>query len=265
MSAVHDPITFVGGGNMGAALVAGLIRAGWPAEIITIVERSSERRATLAGAFPGVRIADVLGTCGAGVIAVKPGDAADTAAALARAGASRILSIAAGVSLQALQDAAGQECRVVRAMPNTPALVGEGAAGISGSEVCDDADLAWAESVLGSVGTVVHVEESLLDAVTAVSGSGPAYLFLFAEALTQAGIDQGLPADVADALVRQLLLGSGRLLRQSPQSPAELRAQVTSPNGVTARAIETLEAADFRRIVADTVRSAVARSRELGR
>ena len=265
MSAAHDPITFVGGGNMGAAIVAGLIRAGWPAELITVVERSSERRATLASTFPGVVIAEALGSCGAGVIAVKPGDAADTVASLARAGATRVLSIAAGVSLQALQDAAGSGCRVVRAMPNTPALVGEGAAGISGSAACDDADLAWAESILGAVGTVVRVDESLLDAVTAVSGSGPAYLFLFAEALTQAGIDQGLPRDVADALVRQLLLGSGRLLRQSPLSPAELRAQVTSPNGVTARAIETLEAAEFRRIVADTVRSAVARSREMGR
>lgn len=265
MTAVHDPITFVGGGNMGAAIVAGLIRAGWPARLITVVERSSERRETLANTFPEVMIAEALGSCSAGVIAVKPGDAAGTAAELARAGATRVLSIAAGVSLQVLQDAAGSECRVIRAMPNTPALVGEGAAGISGSAVCDDADLVWAESILGAVGTVVRVDESLLDAVTAVSGSGPAYLFLFVEALTQAGIDQGLPREVADALVRQLLLGSGRLLRQSPLSPAELRAQVTSPNGVTARAIETLEAAEFRRIVADTVRSAVARSREMGR
>jgi pyrroline-5-carboxylate reductase len=218
----------------------------------------------LADTFPGITVAETLGACAAGVVAVKPGDAAETCTALARAGATRVLSIAAGVSLQVLQDAAGAACRVVRAMPNTPALVGEGVAGISGSPACVDADLAWAESILGVVGTVVRVDESLLDAVTAVSGSGPAYLFLFAEALTQAGIDQGLPADVADALVRQLLLGSGRLLRQSPLSPAELRAQVTSPNGVTARAIDTLEGAEFRRIIADTVRSAVARSRELG-
>jgi len=264
MSTAHDPITFVGGGNMGSAIVAGLIQSGRSPEGITIVERSVERRAVLAEMFPGAAIVEVLGTCEAGVIAVKPGDAADTCSALARAGATRLLSIAAGVSLQALQDAAGGNCHVVRAMPNTPALVGEGVAAIAGSPLCDEDDLAWAESILGAVGTVVRVEEALVDAVTAVSGSGPAYLFLFAEALTAAGVEQGLSPEVADALVRQLLVGSGRLLQQSPLSPEELRAQVTSPNGVTARAIATLEDAGFRAIVADTVRSAVARSRELG-
>lgn len=265
MSEGHDSITFVGGGNMGSALVAGLIQAGWSPSAITIVERSADRRAVLVEQYPGVQVADALGSCRAGVIAVKPGDAADTCGALSRAGATRVLSIAAGISLAVLQEAAGPDCHVVRAMPNTPALVGEGAAGISGSSLCTAADLDWAELVLGAVGSVVRVDESLLDAVTAVSGSGPAYLFLFAEALVAAGIAEGLSPEVADSLVRQLLVGSGRLLQESPLSPAQLRAQVTSPNGVTARAIETLEAAEFRAIVTDTVRSAVARSRELGR
>jgi pyrroline-5-carboxylate reductase len=265
MSATHDPVTFVGGGNMGAALVAGLLKAGWAPESITIVERAADRRVTLVENFPGVCVVDEPASCTAGVIAVKPGDAAETCSALVRAGASRVLSIAAGISLAVLQEAAGPDCHVVRAMPNTPALVGEGAAGIAGSSLCNSSDMEWARSILGAVGTVVQVDESLLDAVTAVTGSGPAYLFLFAEALVAAGIEEGLSPDVADTLVRQLLVGSGRLLQQSSWSPAELRAQVTSPNGVTARAIETLEDADFRAIVAATVRSAVARSRELGR
>ena len=265
MSITHDSVTFVGGGNMGAAIVAGLLRAGWSPEAITIVERSAERRASLADMFPGASITETLGACSAGVIAVKPHDAAETCAALAAAGATRVLSIAAGIGLATLQESAGNSCHVVRAMPNTPALVGEGVAGIAGSSLCDASDMTWAESILGAVGTVVRVKEDLLDAVTAVSGSGPAYLFLFAEALVAAGIDEGLSPEVADALVRQLLVGSGRLLQQSAFSPAELRAQVTSPNGVTAQAIATLEEADFRALVAATVRSAVARSRELGR
>jgi pyrroline-5-carboxylate reductase len=265
MSSSHDSVTFVGGGNMGAAIVSGLVRAGWSPDRVTVVERSAERRASLVDMYPGAHIIDSLGPCHSGVIAVKPGDAVETCAALALQGATRVLSIAAGISLTALQEAAGTDCHVVRAMPNTPALVGEGVAGISGSTACVEDDLVWAESILGAVGTVVRVEESLLDAVTAVSGSGPAYLFLFAEALVAAGIEQGLSPDVADALVRQLFVGSGRLLQQSLVSPAQLRAQVTSPNGVTAEAIATLEDADFRAIDAATVRSAVARSRELGR
>jgi pyrroline-5-carboxylate reductase len=265
MSPTHESVTFIGGGNMGSAIVAGLLQAGWPASSITIVERSTERQRVLVDMFPAVSIVDSLAQCNAGVIAVKPSDAAETCAALARAGATRVLSIAAGISLEVLQGAAGNDCHVVRAMPNTPALVGEGVSGIAGSKACTENDLAWAESILGSVGTVVRVNESLLDAVTAVSGSGPAYLFLFAEALIAAGVEQGLSPEVADALVRQLLVGSGRLLQRSALSPAQLRAQVTSPNGVTARAIATLEEADFGAIIAETVRSAVSRSREMGR
>lgn len=124
--------------------------------------------------------------------------------------------------------------------------------------------MQWAEEILGAVGVVVRVEESLMDAVTAVSGSGPAYLFLVAEALIDAGVKQGLSHDVADALVRQLLVGSGRLLQQTAEDPAELRRKVTSPNGVTAAAIATLESAGLRSAIEETVRSAVNRSREMG-
>ena len=257
-------ITFVGGGNMGSAIVAGLLKAGWRAHEVTIVEQSPERRTALRDMFPEASIVDVLGVAENAVIAVKPGAAAEVCAELATVGARRVLSIAAGVSVETLQAAAGDDCAVVRSMPNTPALVGEGVSAVCGSSRCTEDDLQWAESVLGAVGTVVRVEERLMDAVTAVSGSGPAYLFLFAEALIAAGVKEGLSHEVADALVRQLLVGSGRLLQQTGEDPAELRRKVTSPNGVTAAAIAALESAGLRDALEETVRSAVKRSREMG-
>ncbi|MGA1407345.1 MAG: pyrroline-5-carboxylate reductase [Ilumatobacteraceae bacterium] len=257
-------ITFVGGGNMGTALVEGLIRSGESPSAITIVESSADRRAVLAQTFPGVTLTEKIGPCTAGVVAVKPAGAADVCRELGRAGATRVLSIAAGVSVETLQNAAGSSTAVVRAMPNTPALVGEGAAGMCASSQCSLADLEWAKAVLGAVGVVVEVPESLIDAVTAISGSGPAYLFLVAEAMIDAGVAQGLPRDIADALVRQLLVGSGRLLQQTGEAPEALRAKVTSPNGVTAAAIEALERAGLRSAITQTVEAAVRRSREMG-
>jgi len=257
-------VTFVGGGNMGSAIVAGLLKASWQPASITIVESSAERRTELASLLPGVQVSAELGPCSSAVIAVKPRAALDVCGELAKVGATRVLSIAAGVSAESLQDRAGDRCAVVRSMPNTPALVGEGVSAICGSSRSTTDDLAWAKSILGSVGTVVEVEERLIDAVTAISGSGPAYLFLFAEALIAAGEHEGLPPDIADALVRQLLVGSGRLLQETGEDPAELRRKVTSPNGVTAAAIATLEATGLRAAVLETVRSAVERSREMG-
>lgn len=258
-------VTFVGGGNMGAALIEGLLRAGEPAGNVTVVETSAERRAILSTQFPGIAVVEEIGPCVAGVVAVKPAGAAGVCRALAEAGAKRVVSIAAGVGVETLQSAAGSSTAVVRAMPNTPALVGEGAAGICASLNCSPADVAWARDVLGAVGIVVEVPEALIDAVTAISGSGPAYIFLLAEALRDAGVAEGLPADVADLLVRQLLVGSARLLQQTGETPEALRAKVTSPNGVTAAAIEALEGAGLRAAITSTVRAAIARSREMGK
>ena len=158
---------------MGSAFVGGLIAAGWHATLITIVEPSEERRHALATMFPGVVISAEIGPCSAGVIAVKPPLAAQTCAQLSQAGAKRVLSIAAGISVATLREAAGSGTAVVRAMPNTPALVGEGAAGICISARCTEDDMVWAESILGAVGTVVRIDEQLIDALTAISGSGP--------------------------------------------------------------------------------------------
>src|SRR5690606_7024977 len=141
---------------------------------------------------------------------------------------------APGGPVAGLQAVRGREVAVVRAMPNTPALVGAGVAAVAPGEAAGEADLAWAEEVLGAVGTVVRVAEPQLDAVTGLSGSGPAYVFLVAEALIEAGVLAGLPRPVSEALATRTLLGAARLLDESREGPAELRAAVTSPGGTTA-------------------------------
>ncbi len=163
-------LAVVGGGNMGAALVGGLLHAGWAAADLAVVEVLPARAAQLEEMFPGVAITGEIPACEAALIAVKPYDVAAACAAAAAAGATRLLSIAAGIGLAALQEAAGPEVAIVRSMPNTPALVGKGAAAICGGPTADDADLAWAESILGSVGIVVRVPEAQLDAVTGLAG-----------------------------------------------------------------------------------------------
>jgi pyrroline-5-carboxylate reductase len=214
--------------------------------------------------FPGVAVTTEVPPCDAALIAVKPNDVAAACAAAAAAGATRILSIAAGISVATLQDAAGPDVVIVRSMPNTPALVGEGAAAICGGSTAEDADLAWAEDILGSVGIVVRVPESQLDAVTGLAGSGPAYLFLVAEALTEAGVLAGLSRANAEQLVHQLFVGSAALLAQNG-NPAQLRANVTSPGGTTAAGLRVLEEHGVRSAFLEAVMAATARSEALGK
>jgi pyrroline-5-carboxylate reductase len=149
-------------------------------------------------------------------------------------------------------------------MPNTPALVGAGAAAVAAGHAAQETDVAWAEQVLGAVGTVVRVDEPLLDAVTGLSGSGPAYVFLVVEALIEAGVLAGLPRPVSRALATQTLLGAARLLDESGEGPEALRAAVTSPGGTTASGLRALETAGVRAAFLDAVMAATDRSRELG-
>lgn len=256
-------LAVVGGGNMGAALVGGLLRAGWAASDLAVVEVLPQRAAELRSMFPGVAVVDDVPPCQAALIAVKPYDVAAACSAAAAAGATRVLSIAAGVTLDVLQEAVGPQVVVVRSMPNTPALVGEGAAAIAGGATAGDADLAWAADILGSVGTVVRVGEQQLDAVTGLAGSGPAYLFLVAEALIDAGVLAGLSRADSEALTTQLLVGSAALLRERGE-PARLRAQVTSPGGTTAAGLRVLEEHAVRAAFLEAVMAATRRSAELG-
>lgn len=273
----HD-IVVVGGGNMGAALLAGMIGSGaFDPATLAVVEPVAARRDELVERFPGLTVAHEMVPAVNAVLAVKPPDVPTVASAAALAGARRLLSIAAGVTTATIDDAvgaalgaaAGEEggadgsVAVVRAMPNTPSLVGRGVAAICAGRAASTDDLAWAESVLGAVGICVRLDESQFDAVTAVTGSGPAYVFLLAEALIDAGVSAGLPSEVVEPMVTQLLVGSAELLA-SEGDPATLRAKVTSPGGTTAAGVAVLEDRDVRGIVADVVAAAAARSRELG-
>lgn len=245
---------------MGEALLGGLLHAGWTD--LGVVEKLGDRRAELEARFPSVQVLSDPEVADGAVVAVKPNDV--RAACNALAGTKRVLSIAAGVPIATLEDALGAGTAVVRAMPNTPALVGAGAAAIAAGSGAGEDDLAWAESILGAVGEVVRVPEGLLDAVTGLSGSGPAYVFLVAEALTEAGVLAGLPRDVSARLTVQTLLGSAKLLAETGETPEVLRAQVTSPGGTTAAGIGALESAGVRAAFLDAVRAATNRSRELG-
>ena len=255
-------LVVVGGGKMGEALLAGLLAAKWaePDEL-AVVEAVAGRRAELADRFPGVTVSAEPVAADGAVIAVKP---ADVGAVCASLSSTRVLSIAAGVKIATIEAALARPVAVVRAMPNTAALVGAGAAAIAAGTHATDADLAWAEGILGAVGHVERVPEKLLDAVTGLSGSGPAYVFLVAEALVAGGVAAGLPHDVSVRLATETLLGSARLLAESGDSAEALRAAVTSPGGTTAAGLRELERAGVRSAFIEAVLAATRRSVELG-
>ncbi len=255
----------IGGGRMAEALVRGWLDSGAvTGDGLVIVELDPVRRDELAAAFPGVTVVDVPRPAGAVVVATKPHHVVEALARVAGLGVRRVLSVAAGVTTGVLDAAVGAEVAVVRAMPNTPALVGAGAAAICPGRHAGDDDLAWAEGLLGAVGTVVRVDEGDMDAVTAVSGSGPAYLFLLAEAMRDAGVARGLRSDVADELVRQTPLGAALLLTDGDDPPEDRRAAVTSKGGTTAAAVAVFEDGGFAELVAAAMDAAAERSAELG-
>ncbi|MDQ1439647.1 MAG: pyrroline-5-carboxylate reductase [Acidimicrobiaceae bacterium] len=248
---------------MGEALVAGLLDAGWgKADDITVVEPLDARRRDLTARTHGLRVSDAPVPAQGVVLAVKPSDVQGACASLR--GADRVLSIAAGVPLVKLEAWLGPDTPVIRAMPNTPALVGAGAAAISSGSSATEDDLAWAEEILSAVGKVVRLPEYLLDAVTGLSGSGPAYVFLVAEALIEGGVLAGLPRDVSQTLAVQTMLGAARLLAESGDSAETLRAGVTSPGGTTAAGLRVLESKSVRSAFLEAVMAATERSKELG-
>ncbi|MXV86825.1 MAG: pyrroline-5-carboxylate reductase [Acidimicrobiales bacterium] len=255
-------LLIVGGGKMGEALLGGLLAAGRSAESICVAEPIVARRDELADRYGIAVSGDVAASAGA-ILATKPDVIPTVAGAVTAAGTDRILSIAAGVTLPTLDVAAGTGVPIVRAMPNTPALVSEGAAAICGNDRATEDDLGWAEEILGAVGRVVRVPEHLMDAVTGLSGSGPAYVFLVAEAMIEAGVLMGLGRPVAVELANQTLLGAATLLAEG-RSPADLRADVTSPGGTTAAGLRELERHGVRAAFAAAVEAATRRSVELG-
>lgn len=255
-------LVVVGGGRMGCALVGGLLAAGRPPSAVAVVERDAGRRRTLADELPGVLVVENVAPAAGALVAVKPGDGAAACRAVADAGVPRLLSVMAGIPVATLAGWAPGTV-VLRAMPNTPAVARAGVSALCGAEGTAETDLAWAEDLLGAVGAVVRLEEPAFDAVTGLSGSGPAYVFLVAEALEEAGVLAGLPRAVARRLVGHTLAGSGQLLLAAGAEPARLRADVTSPGGTTAAGLRVLEQRAVRAALADAVMAAAERSRQL--
>jgi pyrroline-5-carboxylate reductase len=260
-------IAILGAGKIGEALLSGLLNSGVAADELCFSEQFAARAAELTQRY-GVKSASNQEAAGAEVVvlAVKPADigplATDIAAALGDK--TLVVSVAAGITTGFLESKLAAGTRVVRVMPNTPMLVGEGMSAIASGSHAGDADLDRAESLLASVGRVVRLPESQLDAVTALSGSGPAYIFLLVEALIDAGVLLGLPRAVASELAIQTALGSAVMLRDSGDSPAQLREAVTSPGGTTAAALRKLEDHRLRAAVSDALVAARDRSIELG-
>ena len=264
-----DPIAFIGGGNMASALIGGLRRAGVPAARITVVEPFEAQRDKLLGAFDvrAQATADATLAAAATVVwAVKPQLFAQAAAPCAAFVAQALqLSVMAGIRCSTLVAATGSE-RVVRAMPNTPALIGQGIAGLYARPAVDAAARAQIAALMAPTGAVMWVDdEQDLDAVTALSGSGPAYVFYFLEAMVQAAREMGLSEAQGRALAQATFAGAAALASQSPLSPAALREQVTSEGGTTHAALTALDAAGVQAAFVRALHAARARAEELGR
>ena len=255
----------VGGGKMGEALAAGLISSGWAeSDAITVVEPLEERRVQLQEIYPDLRVIENPEKISDVLISVKPDQVQKVCEQLSSIFPARLISIAAGVTLSALESYLPPETRVIRVMPNTPAMINEGMSVLSPGSYASSTDVEWAVSIFTAVGRTMVLDEKLINAVTGVSGSGPAYVFALAEAMTKAGINEGLDHESADLLVRQTLLGASILLSNSQESPEELRDAVTSPNGTTAAAITVFKDRGFQEILFDAVSAATQRADELG-
>jgi pyrroline-5-carboxylate reductase len=272
-SRIQNPVSriaFIGGGNMARSLVGALIGAGTGAGSIAVAEPDETLRAALARDF-GVATHDDNAAAAKGadtiVLAVKPQVLRDVCVALGRTlGDAKplVVSIAAGIRIDQIETWLGRKLPVVRAMPNTPALVGAGASGLIANARVDANAHARAEAILGAAGRTAWIDgEALMDTVTALSGSGPAYFFLLVEALEDAAVAQGLPRETARLLASQTCLGAGRMLVESGEAPAKLRERVTSPGGTTAAALAAFDAGGLRALVASAVDAATRRGREL--
>lgn len=262
-------ITVIGGGRMGEAIIKGLIDSGKVrADAFTVVEPSDARRQALSSEYR-VRAtddgADAVTDADIVLLAVKPQVIADVVASLAPSiGDALVISIAAGISCARLESLLGSGKRVVRVMPNTPAMVGSGMSVVSGGDEASEHDVALVVDLFASIGHAIALDERYQDAATAISGSGPAYVALFVDSLARAGVRQGLTREIAEELARKTLVGTIDLLEGTGMHPQQLVDGVSSPGGTTIAAIEALEAGGFRTSISAAVSAAVKRSKELG-
>jgi len=267
---LEGTVAFIGGGNMARSLIGALIRGGVAARSIAVAEPDAPTREALARDFGIVAHAsstDAVRGASTIVLAVKPQVLAGVCPEIGRAlgdAAPLIVSIAAGIRIDQIERWIGRPLPIVRAMPNTPALIGAGATGLIANARASEDDRASAEAMLDAAGRTAWIErEDLMDTVTALSGSGPAYFFLLVEALEDAAVAQGLPRETARMLASQTCLGAGRMLVESGEAPSTLRERVTSPGGTTAAALAAFDAGGLRKLVAAAVAAATERGREL--
>ncbi|WP_084077448.1 pyrroline-5-carboxylate reductase [Demequina sp. NBRC 110057] len=261
-------VAIIGGGVMGGTLVTALRVAGWPTDRIVVVERDEARSRGLReghGIQVGTDVAAAVMDADVIVIAVKVYDTADALARLApvyKPGAL-VLTVVAGLTTAFYEQRLPEGAPVVRSMPNTPSIIGHGATAIAGGAHADEGHMALTVDMLKATGLVVTVEESQMDAVTAIAGSGPAYFYAFVEALTEAGVGQGLDRDLATQLAAQTFLGAARLLVDTGDTPDVLRKRVSSPGGTTIEALKALSDAGLDGVVAAGADAAARRSRQL--
>jgi pyrroline-5-carboxylate reductase len=263
-----DSIAILGGGKIGEALLSGLLRGERTASDIVVSEKHPERAAYLTETF-SVQVTDVATAVKQSstlLVAVKPQDIDTLLAEIGAVIETRhlVVSVAAGITTAHIQRALPAGIAVVRCMPNTPALVDQAMTAVAAGSHATDEHLAVAESLLGAVGRVVRVPESQLDAVTALSGSGPAYFFYLVEAMIDAGILLGLPRALAAELIVQTAVGAATMLRDTGEHPVQLREAVTSPGGTTIAAIRELEVHGVRAALLAAIEAAARRSKELG-
>lgn len=260
---------FIGGGNMAEAIIKGLLAGGVPAKELAVSEPSEQRKALLSERYDvnvmnnNAVLCEMSDTI---ILAVKPQVSSHALGALPKeCSADKLfISIMAGVKTSAIEAMLGPGARVVRVMPNTPALVLEGATAIARGTFATDEDLALTRRIFDMVGTTCVVDEKLLDAVTGVSGSGPAYVLTFIEALSDAGVKHGLTREVATNLAAQTVYGTAKLLLETREHPAVLKSNVASPGGTTIAAMHSLDRDGFRAATINAVDVCVARSKELG-
>lgn len=265
-----NTMAFIGAGNMARSLISGLINDGVPARQLWASDPDSQKCASLATDF-GIHTTDdnlqAVAAADTIVLAVKPQSLKPVAQALAPAladGKTLVLSIAAGIRCETLGHWLGSDTPIVRTMPNTPALIQCGATALFATPGVSSAQRDMAESIMRSAGLTVWLEdEDQMDAVTALSGSGPAYFFLFMEAMEAAGMDLGLPADIAHLLTMQTALGAARMVMESAEDPALLRQRVTSPGGTTEQALHVMEQAGLRQTIQQALQAAAKRAHEL--
>lgn len=264
-------IGFIGAGNMAEALIKGLLKAEFITPTNIFASDVREERLTYLNGLYKINIStsnvDIVKQCDIIIFAVKPQKMNTVISEIATYtyNTKLIISIAAGFTIKKIQDIFEKKVRVIRAMPNTPALVLEGATGLSKNNDATDNDIKLSIKIFRAVGKVVVVDEELMDAVTGLSGSGPAYIFLIIDSLADAGVKMGLSRDMASELAVQTVLGSAKLVLETGKHPSQLKDMVTSPGGTAISGIHTLEEGGLRTTIINAVEAATKRSKELGR